>query len=445
MNENEKRIYLLEKENVKKALLILGIPTMIGMLVSALYNIVDAFFIGRLGTLQTAAVSVVYPLTMVASGIGLLFGCGAGSYISRLLGRKKYEEIADCSSTALFSGIFISIAVVGGMMLFFEPLIYTLGATKSSITYAKEYGMIYLFGLIFNVFNMMMNNMLVAEGNSGFGMTAMLVGGCINLVLDPVLIFSCNMGVVGAAVATLFSQIVSSALYVCFLVRGKSYLKISLGRFKPNKVVYTEVLKIGFPVCMFQFLTGGAVGLTNIAAKPFGEAAIAGMGIVNRIMSLESNALYGFLKGYSPIVGYNHGSGNSSRVREATKTAICWSTAVNILFGILCIIFSRQLIYLFNQESANVLEVGKQALTVDGISFMTLGVQIVIGNYFLATGKAKQGGALSICRQGLFFILFLFLFTNIWGLTGLILAQLAADLCATFVTVVLWRKEKGIR
>ncbi|WP_394916431.1 MATE family efflux transporter [uncultured Robinsoniella sp.] len=183
MNENEKRIYLLEKENIKKALLKLGIPTMIGMLVSALYNIVDAFFIGRLGTLQTAAVSVVYPLTMVASGIGLLFGCGAGSYISRLLGRKKYEDIADCSSTALFSGIFISIAVVGGMMLFFEPLIYTLGATKSSITYAKEYGMIYLFGLIFNVFNMMMNNMLVAEGNSRFGMTAMLVPPGVNTPL----------------------------------------------------------------------------------------------------------------------------------------------------------------------------------------------------------------------------------------------------------------------
>lgn len=445
MDEGQKRIYLLGKENIKKSLLKLGVPTMIGMLVSAFYNIVDAFFVGRLGTIQTAAVSVVYPLTMVGTGIGLLFGSGAGSYVSRLLGKKEYDEAAVCGSTAIFSGTMTISVIVAGMLLLFEPLMNMLGATDSSMSFVKAYGTIYIFGLIFNVFNMMMNNLLVAEGNSPYGMVAMLAGGCTNLVLDPVLIFACHMGVAGAAIATLISRLVSFLFYLIYLLRGNSYLKISIRRCKPSRRIYKEILKIGLPVCMFQFLTGTAVGLTNVVARPFGEAAIAAMGIVNRIMSVESNILYGFLKGYSPLVGYNYGAGDKERVAEATKTVLWWSTIVNILFGTVCIIFSRQLIYLFNQESIQVMKIGRMALTVDAVSFMTLGVQIVIGNYFLATGKAKQGGILSMCRQGFLFIPFLIIFTNIWGITGLILAQLAADICATVITVAMWKKEKRLQ
>ncbi|UWD47424.1 MATE family efflux transporter [Clostridioides difficile] len=445
MDGSQKRIYLLEKEDVRKSLLKLGMPTMIGMIVSALYNIVDAFFVGRLGTLQTAAVSLVYPLTMVGTGIGLLFGSGAGSYISRLLGKKEYEEVKVCSSIAFFSGIFLITVLVTIMLLFFNPLMNTLGATDSTLYYVREYGLIYILGLIFNVFNIIMNNMIVAEGSSSFSMTAMLFGCLTNFILDPVLIFGCHMGVSGAAIATLISQLVSTSFYGFYILKGYTFLKISFSYFKIKRTIYTEIFKIGLPVCFFQFLTGGAVSLTNIVAKPFGEAAIAAMGIVNRLMSLESNALYGFLKGYSPLVGYNYGAGKIDRVERATKTAIYWSTVINVLFGILCILFSKQFIYVFNQESVKVLEIGRTALIVDAISFMTLGIQIVIGNYFLAIGKAKQGGILSICRQGLLFIPFLLIFTNLWGMTGLIATQLVADVCATIITAVMWFKEKSLQ
>lgn len=444
MNEKQKRRYLLETENVKTALLRLGIPTMIGMLVSALYNIVDTFFVGKLGTSQTAAVSIVYPVTMIGLGIGLLFGSGAGSYISRLLGRKEYDKASACSSTAIFSGILTILATTGGMLLFLEPMMRLFGATDASIPYALAYGEFYILGLVFNVFNIMVNNMLVTEGASSFSMAAMLIGGGANLVLDPILIFGCGMGVQGAAVATLVSQTISTVFYLVYLTKGKSYLKLSLRYFKPSRPLFGEIFKIGLPVCIFQFLTGGAIMLTNIAASPFGESAIAAMGIVNRLMSLESNALYGFLKGYSPLAGYNYGSGNLVRVRDATNTALRWSTVSNIVFGIVCILFSSQLIHLFNQESAQVLRIGRLALTVDAVSYMTLGVQIVIGNYFLSIGKAKQGGLLSICRQGLFFIPFLFLLTPLMGITGLVLTQLATDICATAVSLVMWKKEKAL-
>lgn len=445
MSQNQNHIFLLEKENIKTALLKLGIPTMIGMLVSAFYNLVDSFFVGQLGTLQTVAVSIIYPLTMVGTGIGLLFGNGAGSNISRLLGKKDYEQVKVYSSTAIISGIATISCLIVFMLIFFNPLIYILGVTKDSFAYTKEYGTIFTIGLLFNVFNMMMNNLIVSEGRSSFGMIAMLIGGCFNLVLDPLLIFGCGFGVSGAALATLISRLVSTALYIYYLIKKNSYLKVSFKYYSFNKKVYAEIFKIGLPICFFQFLSGGAVSLTNIVAKNFGDTAIAAMGIVNRIMSLETQALYGFLKGYSPLVGYNYGANNMLRVKESTKTAILWSTTVNILFGLICIIFTKRCIYMFNQESATVLAIGSIALRINALSFMTLGIQIVIGNYFLAIGKAKKGGVLSICRQGLFFIPLLLILSSLFGIIGLIIAQLVSDILATIVTLIMWQKEKRLQ
>lgn len=441
MINNQNRIFLLSEEEIKISLLKLGIPTMIGMLVSAFYNIVDAFFVGRLGTLPTVAVSIMYPLTMVGMGIGLLFGNGASSNISRALGKKNCEEVKNYSSTAILSGLFTITFLVIIMLIFFNPLINILGASAKSVSYVREYGIIFIIGLIFNVFNMMMNNLIVSEGGSSFGMIAMLIGGCINIILDPILIFGFNLGVSGAAIATLISQLISSIMYIFYLWKCDSCLVVSFQHFQVNRTIYKEIFKIGLPICFFQFLTGAAISLTNIVAKPFGEAAIASMGIVNRIMSLETQALYGFLKGYSPLVGYNYGAENIKRVKDATRIAILWSTTINIVFGLICIIFAKQFIYLFNQESMEVLKIGSIALRVDAVSFMTLGIQIVIGNYFLAVGKAKQGGMLSIFRQGLFFIPLLLIFSYIWNINGMISAQLVADICATIMTILIWKKE----
>lgn len=442
MNGSPKRIYLLENADISTALLKLGTPTLVGTLVSALYNVVDTFWVGRLGTIETAAVSIVYPLTMLGMAFGMLFGSGANSSIARLLGKKDYEQAKAYSGTTVYTGLIVITILVALMLVWVDPLLYLLGATPDMLPYARDYGVIFIVGLIFNVFNMSMNNILVAEGNSLTAMIAMLSGGAVNLVLDPVLIFSCNMGVSGAAVATLISRLISSGIYISYMVRKKSSLSISPRYFRPSLSIYINIFKIGLPFCFFQLLNGLAVSLTNQAAKPFGETAIATMGIVNRIMSLESQGLYGFFKGYSPLAGYNYGAQNKKRVRDATKTAILWGTTANILFGLICIVFARQLIYLFNQESTDVLELGMLALRVNGISYMTLGFQIVINNYYLAVGKAKQGFVLSVCRQGLFFIPILLVFTYLWGMTGVIFAQLAADICSTLLSIAFWQKER---
>lgn len=212
MNHLPKRIYLLEKANISTALLKLGTPTLVGTLVSAFYNVVDTFWVGRLGTAETAGVSIVYPLTMLGMAFGMLFGSGANSSIARLLEKKDYEQAKVYSSTAVYTGLITIIILVAAMLIWIDPLLALLGATPGNQTYAKDYGTIFIIGLVFNVFNMSMNNILVAEGNSLTAMTAMLSGGVANLVLDPLLIFNCRMGVAGAAVATFVSRLISSSL-----------------------------------------------------------------------------------------------------------------------------------------------------------------------------------------------------------------------------------------
>lgn len=435
MEQQEKRFYVLSTEKLQKSLLVLGIPTMVGMLVSALYGIVDAFFIGKLGTLNMAAVTVVYPLTMVGTGIGLLFGSGAGSYLARLLGAGEYEKVSRCVTTVIFTGTTVGIVVIGSMIAFFEPLMRLLGATDAIMPLVKEYGILFIAGLAFNIFNVMVNNMIVAEGASGYSMLAMLCGSICNIILCPALIYGAHMGIRGAAVATLVSRILSFGCYLRYICHGKSYLKISLKLYRPEKQLFKEVFKVGIPLLLFQLLATLIMSVTNVAAKAYGSDAIAAVGIVNRILSLESMALFGFLKGYQPLVGYNYGAGNMERTKEATKIALIWSCIYCIGFGVICILFADPIISAFNKSSLEVLQIGIKALIINSISYMTLGVQIVFGTYFLAIGRAKEGGILSICRQGIFYFPFIFILPHFMGLTGVISAQLAADICSFSLTL----------
>ncbi len=199
MNSKEKKKYLMEQEPVGKALLKLGIPTMVGMMTSALYNLVDTFFVGKLGTAQIAAVSVAFPISIVFLAVGLLFGSGASSYLARLLGNKKNREADECFSTALVTAIGTGVVVICGMLLLLNPLLSMLGATDTIMPYAREYAIPFIIGLAFNVFNITVNNMISAEGAANYSMIAMLSGGLINIALDPILILGLHMGVFGAA------------------------------------------------------------------------------------------------------------------------------------------------------------------------------------------------------------------------------------------------------
>lgn len=301
MEEKSNRIYLLEEAGVASALLKLGIPTMVGMVISALYNAVDAYFVGGLGTSQMGAVSVVFPIVQIIIGLGMMFGAGASSYISRLLGKGENVQADKTASTSLFSGLFVGAVMIAGILVFLDPVLISLGATETILPYARAYAKIYVTGSMINVFTVMMNNFLTAQGATKFTMTAMLTGSITNVILDPVLIYGMKIGIEGAAIATVISLCVNMTLYIGYIVKKKGALRFSVKCIAPSKRIYIEVLKIGIPVLLFQFLASAAMGLTNTAAKPYGDYAVAAMGAVIRIMTVVTYVVFGFLKGFQRL------------------------------------------------------------------------------------------------------------------------------------------------
>ncbi|HEX3077147.1 MAG TPA: MATE family efflux transporter [Lachnospiraceae bacterium] len=441
-NDSKKRIYLLKEEKVPKALLKLGIPTMLGMITSAFYNLADTFFVSRLGTAQVGAVSLLYPLGVVLLGIGLLFGTGASSFLARLLGDKKYEEASNCASTALFTSVTVGTLTIMIMLLCMNPILRALGATNTILPYAREYAYIFVGGLVFNVFNITMNNIITAEGAAMYSMKTMLLGGILNLILDPIFIYTFDMGVAGAAIATVISQGISTLFYLNYILGRKSIFHFSVKRFTLSREIFVEIFKVGLPMLLFQLLASTTVSITNILASGYGDSAVAAFGVVTRIMSLGSMAVFGFIKGYQPFVGFNYGAGNMERVESATNTALKWTTLFCTTIGILLIVFSTPLMEVFCKEDSLVVSIGRKTIIANAIAFITLGYQIVFGTMFLALGKAKQGGIISIARQGAFFIPIVFLFTTLFHLNGLVMAQPIADACSVALVYTLRTKDR---
>lgn len=288
MNCQRKKMELLGRTPIPKALLTMGIPTMIGMLVNAFYNLVDAYFVGGLGEKQMGAISVVYPLGQIVVGIGLLFGNGAASYISRLLGRGEQENADRVASTALYSSVSAGTIIIIISLMFLRPVLYLLGATDSIFPYAATYAGIYIVSCIFNIFNVTMNNIVTSEGAAKTTMCALLTGAVLNIALDPLFIYVFNLGVAGAAMATAISQIISTCIYLIYILRKKSVFHFRLRDCTYTKDILSEILKIGIPTLVFQILTSISISLINNAAGYYGDSAIAGMGVVTRLISIGS-------------------------------------------------------------------------------------------------------------------------------------------------------------
>lgn len=245
MSKTNNKMELLGNAPISKALMAMGIPTMLGMMVNAIYNLVDAYFVGGLGTSQMGAISVVYPLGQVVVGLGLLFGNGAASYLSRLLGKGDKEKANQVASTALYSSITVGAIMIIFSMIFLRPILKLLGATDSIMPYAVTYASIYIVSCIFNVFNVTMNNIVTSEGAAKTTMLALVAGAILNIGLDPVFIYVLDMGVAGAAIATAISQIVSTFVYFTFVLRKKSIYHFRIKNCTFTKEIMSEIFKIG--------------------------------------------------------------------------------------------------------------------------------------------------------------------------------------------------------
>lgn len=435
MNKNNNKMDLLGNAPVPQALMALGIPIMIGMLINALYNLVDAYFIGGLGESQMGAISIAFPLGQVVVGLGLMFGNGAASYLSRLLGRGDREAASKVASTALYSSVCIGAVIIIGTAIFLKPILTMLGATDTIMPYALSYGRIYVISCIFNVFNVTMNNIVASEGAAKTTMCALLLGAVLNIGLDPIFIYTLDMGVAGAAIATAISQMASTLVYLIYALQKKSAFTFSIKEFCPSKQIITEILKIGIPTLTFRLLTSLSIAFINREANIYGDAVIAGMGAVTRITSMGTLVVFGFLKGFQPIAGFSYGAKKFDRLREAIKTSILWSTIFCVVVGLTIALFSTQIISQFTEGNTEMISVGQKSLMANGFSFFVFGFYTVYSSLFLALGKGTAGFVLGACRQGICFVPIILLLPSFWGINGILYAQPIADVISAIVTV----------
>lgn len=435
MNERSKKTELLGSLPIPKALLAMGLPAMIGMMINALYNLADAYFVGGLGTSQMGAISVAFPIGQVIVGLGLLFGNGAASYISRLLGKGDQKTADKAASTALYSSIFAGAVLIICTLIFLNPVLKLLGATESILPYALTYAGIYTTSSIFNIFNVTMNNIVTSEGAAKTTMFALLSGALLNIILDPIFIYVLNWGVAGAAAATAISQIISALVYLYYILSKKSVFSFSIKKCCFSKEIISEILKIGIPTMIFQLLTSLSISLINMRAKEYGDSVIAGMGAVTRIISMGSLMVFGFIKGFQPIAGYSYGARKYDRLRETIRTAIIWSTVFCAVFGIAAAIFSKTIISGFTKDDMEMIETGRKALTANGVSFLLFGFYTVYSSLYLALGKAKEGLILGACRQGLCFVPIILILPLLWNINGILYAQPISDIISAVITV----------
>ncbi|EPY2273319.1 MATE family efflux transporter [Clostridium sporogenes] len=428
---------MMEKESISKVLLKLSVPAIIAMLINAIYNIVDTMFVGMLNnTSAIAAVSIVYPLFMFIGAIGVMFGAGGASYLSRLLGEKKKKEADKTLTSTIIIGCIFSLIFTVISIIFLDEFLLMYGATETTMPYAREYGYTIVLGAIFTIGTGIMSNTIRAEGNSKYSMIATCIGGVINIILDPIFMFKFGMGIKGAAVATAISQLVSFIFLLRYYYSKKSYIKLGIKFFKPTFNMFFEILKIGIPIFVTQVLASFALGFMNLGAKPYGDAAVAAMGIVFRVMSIGFYIVFGIGQGFQPVAGYNYGAKNFTRLKEAVKLSIKWSIISGIVISILFIVFAEGCMLIFTRDR-EVINIGIKAFRAASLLFPLFGYVNTYAVLYQALGKALGAFILSISRQGIFYIPLIFILPKFIGLEGVIFCQTAADGLAFIETFIM--------
>ena len=434
-NPEEKRKYLTE-EKIPTLVLNMAVPSIISMLITSCYNMADTFFVGQIGTTATAAVGVIFPLMSIIQALGFTFGHGSGNYISRKLGQGEVEDAKKMAATGFVSAL-VAGAIFGLVgLIFLDGLVGILGATPTIAPYARQYAMYILIGTPFMASSLVLNNQLRFQGSAFFGMIGMGVGAVLNIALDPLFIFVLDMGVSGAALATILSQIVSFCLLLRGCTRGGN-IAISLKNFSPSWARYKEIARGGTPSLFRQGLGSVATICLNFAAGIYGDAAIAGMSIVTRVLQFANSAIIGLGQGFQPVCGFNYGAKLYGRVRKAFWFTVSLAFCVLLIGSIVGIAFAPQIIAIFRKEDLEVIKIGALSLRLQCI-FLPLSAFVVGSNMMLQTiGKPVKASISAAARTGLFFVPAILILPQFFGLLGVQMSQAVADLCSFVLCVPL--------
>ncbi len=433
---DDKRIELLSKAPVGKAIFSMSIPVVMGMMIQVFYNLVDIYFIGKLeDPNQLAAANITTPLFMFMMAVSGIVGTGAASYISRCLGKSDYEKASKVLSCGAAICLCLSLLFSVFGCIFIKPAVNALGASELTFPFALNYSLILLCGASVIMCNFALSQLIRSEGSVVTSMLGMLIGTIMNIILNPIFIFVFNMGVKGSAIATVLGNGFGLIYYIIFYLRGKSIVKFKLRNISPQKDILKEILMIGTPASISQFLMGAAVMLCNNLAVAYGNNTVAGMGVASKIMTIGTFIFMGFATGCQPLIGYSFGAKNYGRVQSIIKKGMLTTSLIGIGLTILFGFFAKELISFFT-PLPDVIQQGCVLLRGFMWSLPVFGAQMIGTVTVQAMGNGGASLLLSVARQGVLYIPILFILNSTFGLNGLISAQPLADLLSLILSIV---------
>lgn len=408
----------------------LAVPTIFTMLISAVYNMADTYFVAKLGTSAAGAVGIVFSVMAIIQALGFMVGIGCGSQVSRALGRRNRDEANCFASSAMAMAIIFGLALSTMGLTFTDPLMELLGATPTIKPFAADYARYIFIGTAVMCASIVLNVTLRSEGRAVLSTIGLGFGGILNIVLDPIFIFKLNLGISGAAIATLISQCVSFAILLYFFLSGKSITKLSFRSISGNINVYLTIIKVGFSSFCRQGLAATSTVALNHGAAFYGDAAVAAMSIVNRIFMFVLSALIGFGQGFQPVAGYNYGAKKYHRVKEAFRFTAGVGTVFLTVAAVAGFYWAPEIVGIFRVDDPHVIEIGATAFRAQCL-VLPLQPLIVISNMlFQSIGKAVQATFISATRQGIYFLPLVFILPYYFGLKGIQFTQTCSDTLA---------------
>lgn len=429
----EEKVNYMTTEKVPKLICSLAVPTIISMLVTTFYNMVDTFFVGQINNQATAAVGVVFSVMTLIQALGFFFGHGSGNYISRKMGERDYESAEKMASFSFFMSLFTGVVVAIVCFIFMEPLAIWLGSTDTILPYTMDYMGIILIGAPFIMSSFVLNNQLRYQGSANYAMVAIVIGAIINIGLDPLLMFVFDLKIKGAAYATIISQIASFILLIVVSNRGEN-IRISIKKFEFKFLYFKEIIRGGAPSLFRQGLVSIASIILNNIAADISDATVAAMSVVSRITMFANSTLIGFGQGYQPVCGMNYGAKLYNRVREGFWFCVKYSFVFLVLLSALAYVFAPDLVALFRDDK-DVIEIGTAVLRFQCLAFPLNSVIVLTNMMLQSTGKGIWATIVASSRQGFFFIPIVIILSSLFGITGLEISQTIADMCAFLLSL----------
>lgn len=440
-----KRHDMLANEDIKKLIFKMSTPAIVGLLVQAFYNLVDTIFVGRgLGAdsaLGIAGISVAFPIQMLMMAVAMGIGIGGASMISRTLGmgdsRKAERTLANMVTLVLISGTIFTI--LG--LIFMDPLLKAFGASQSILPFAREYTKYILMGTVFFSFSAAMSNAIRAEGHAKFAMSVMLASSIVNIILDPIFIFRFGMGVMGAAVATVISQIIGSVMIIYYYTRDVSIVPFGIRDMMPDYRLCFEIIGIGMSEFIFNSVESLVFILLNQSLLIYGgDMAIAVFGIIIKVFMVTLMPVIGIKHGIQPIIGFNYGAGNLERVRETVSVSNYIVLAMCLISVIIVFLIPGQIFRIFSSD-AGLIEMGVPAIKISFFMMPFIGSQVVATALLQSLGKSKESLMITLSRQVVFLPPLVFVLPVFMDLTGIWVSFPVSDFLGFVVAVILMRRE----